>query len=185
MPNRAKNLEKLRTDCSIWGDVQIATTKKNYQNFRPHHRQSQLNGSWETLKRLLLRTTPCLKEPRKARLGDFRTPKAFPAPFCTQACAQKASNTTPTPPLARLERTVLSLNETTASYTALLRMKFLIICLRFGSGSGGCGDGDLNISPNTAIPPISSQTTASSLVKQANYGLRSSIEWNRRLACLN
>ena len=50
---------------------------------------------------------------------------------------------------------VLGLNEITGltvSHTALLRTEFLIIFLRFGSGGGGgCGGGDLNISPNTAI----------------------------------
>jgi len=50
---------------------------------------------------------------------------------------------------------VIGLNEITGltvSHTALLRTEFLIIFLRFGSvGGGGCGD--LNISPNAAIPP--------------------------------
>jgi len=53
-----------------------------------------------TLKRLLLHTTPRLKDPGKARRKSPSTitaPKAFPAPFYTPACAQKAS---PTPPSA-------------------------------------------------------------------------------------
>ena len=59
-----------------------------------------------TLKRLLLHTTPRLKEPGKACRKSPSTitePKAFPASFCIQACAQKASPTPPTPPSARLE----------------------------------------------------------------------------------
>jgi len=62
-----------------------------------------------TLKRLLLRTTPRLKEPGKARQkppSAISVPKAFSAPFCTRACAPKASPTPPTPPtppLAKLE----------------------------------------------------------------------------------
>jgi len=62
---------------------------------------------------------------------------------------------------------VLGLNEITGltvSHTALLSTEFLISFSRFGSGGGGggggeghsgCGGvgGDLNISPNTAIPP--------------------------------
>jgi len=47
---------------------------------------------------------------------------------------------------------VLGLNEITGLTVSHLRIEFLIIFLRFGSGGGGgCGGGDLNISPNTAI----------------------------------
>jgi len=59
-----------------------------------------------TLKRLLLHTTTRLKEPGKARRklpSTITELKAFPAPFCTQACARKASPTPPKPPSARLE----------------------------------------------------------------------------------
>ena len=59
-----------------------------------------------TLKKLLLRTTPRLKESGKARRKSpsaITEPKAFPAPFCTRTCARKASLTPPTPPSARLE----------------------------------------------------------------------------------
>jgi len=47
-----------------------------------------------TLKRLLLHTTPRLKEPGKAHRKSpsaITEPKAFPAPFCIQVCARKAS----------------------------------------------------------------------------------------------
>ena len=40
---------------------------------------------------------------------------------------------------------------------SVLRTRFLIIILRFGSGGGGGGGGgggDFNISPNSTIPPI-------------------------------
>ena len=53
-----------------------------------------------TLKRLLLHTTPRLKESGKARRKSpsaITEPKAFPAPFCTRACARKASPTPPRP----------------------------------------------------------------------------------------
>jgi len=59
-----------------------------------------------TLKRLLLHTTPRLKKPGKARRKSpsaITGPKAFPALFCTRACARKASPTSPIPPSAGLE----------------------------------------------------------------------------------
>ena len=58
------------------------------------------------LKRLLLHTTPRLKEPGKARRKSpsaITEPKALPAPFYTPTCARKAFPTPPTPPSARLE----------------------------------------------------------------------------------
>jgi len=60
----------------------------------------------ETLKRLLLYTTPCLKTSGKARRKwpkAITEGKAFPAPVCTRAYVPKASPTSPTPPSAKLE----------------------------------------------------------------------------------
>jgi len=61
-----------------------------------------------TLKKLLLHTTPRLKKSGTARRKSpsaITEPKAAPAPFCTRACARKASPspTPPTPLSARLE----------------------------------------------------------------------------------
>jgi len=88
-PLPPQNREKFRKNSSVLNTNRVSKTDRG-----------------GTLKRLLLHTTPCLKEPGKARRKSFSAiteRKAFPAPFCTQACARKASTTPPTPPSARLE----------------------------------------------------------------------------------
>jgi len=75
--------------------------KKNSSVFNTDRFSKTNRGG--TLKRLLLRTTPRLKEPKKARQKSplvISESKAYPTPFCTRACARKAS---PIPPSARLE----------------------------------------------------------------------------------
>ena len=80
---------------------------QNRKNFRENSSVLNTNSLSKTdrggtLNRLLLHTTPRLKEPGEARRKSpsaITKPKAFPAPFCTRACAQKAC---PTPPSARL-----------------------------------------------------------------------------------
>jgi len=84
---------------------------QNRKKFRKNSSVLNTNGLSKTdrggtLKRLLLHTTPRLKKPGKARRTSpsaITEPKAFPAPFCTRACARKASPTPPTPLSARLE----------------------------------------------------------------------------------
>jgi len=96
-----------------------------------------------TLKRLLLRTTPArLKEPRKARQkppSAISVPKAFPVPFCTRACARKASPTPPTPPSARLEIILLSYIAGEAFFCRSSRFKWslkshCLACYSFSDG---------------------------------------------------
>ena len=96
-----------------------------------------------TLKRLLLRTTPArLKEPRKARQkppSAISVPKAFPVPFCTRACAPKASPTPPTPPSARLEFILLSYISSEAFLCRNSRFKWhhrsqCLACCSFADG---------------------------------------------------
>jgi len=89
----------------------------------------------ETLKRLLLCTTPRLKEPGKAAaataFGDFRT-QSLPSSLLHSGLGSKSLPHSPHTPLGQI------------------RIGILDIFLWFGGGSDG---GDSNISPNTKIPP--------------------------------
>jgi len=105
--SKSKNVEKQK--CRKTSNSPLLP--ENRKNFRKNssvfnkYRLSKTDCGG-TLKRLLLHTTPRLKEPGEARRKSpsaITEPKAFPAPFCTRACARKASPTPPTPPSARLE----------------------------------------------------------------------------------
>jgi len=75
--------------------------KKNSSVFNTDRFSKTNRGG--TLKRLLLHTTPRSKESETTRRklpSAITEPKAYPTPFCTRACARKAS---PIPPSARLE----------------------------------------------------------------------------------
>jgi len=128
-----KKVEIKNVDVESWKNVEKQKCRKmtnsplslqNRKKFRTNSSVLNINRVSKTdrggtLKRLLLHTTPRLKEPGKARQKSpsaITEPKAFPAPFCTRACAWKASPTPLTPPTSPSARLEIILKHGRSSY---------------------------------------------------------------------